>query len=726
VIPSMPSALSTPTQAPTTEATSARRGHGGIERLIQAGEWILVLAAFAYIGGRALPRAWSHLNTDFPNYYLTARLLREGDRTSRIYEWIWLQRQKDRMGIKASDQPLVGFLPDTPFSALLVWPLTSWSPLAAKRVWIVLNLILLGLVAVMLRSITQLPWRRIALLIGLCYPVLRNLEYGQYYLVLLALLTLALQFYLQGRNCLAGILVGIAGGLKIFPAIFLLYFVRKRNVPAAIGLVLGLGFTVIASIAAFGLELHKTYLVQILPWALRGEALDPYNLALNSLSALLHKLFLFEPAWNPHPLMHSPAVFAVLHPLLQLAALAPAIFLVRPGDGQPEQLRLEWSSFLIALLGISTLPASYHFILLLLPVSVLAATFMRREQYSHLALLFLLYLAICFPAWPRPLDDGWWALLAVPRLYFVLLLLLLSYFALAQQRDSRREKGIERWAWAGALCMALAIQVAVTLRHQRGVYNYGSRIPMSSDIFLAATPAVRGNDLDFVAMRLYGYRVGSVDPVKNRFSSTVMDQLSITSSGNGLWIEEAALHSQVVHEDTNQQTRLEIADAGYPVASPDGKWVAYLRFNKGAGALWLKSLTQPDLSDSLLTPTEFDVLEMTFLPDGSLMFSASRNNQAPALYRVSRDGVIGAFDDANSRYPAASPDGQWLAYSELHEGVYLLWVRNLRDNTARQLTNAQCNNVSPAWQADSKTLIYASDCGRALGFTALYRKRVIP
>jgi hypothetical protein len=718
-------ALSALTQALNVEAPSGRIGHRGIERLIRAGEWLLLLAVFAYIGGRALPRAWSHLNTDFPNYYIAGRLVREGDRTSRIYEWIWLQRQKDRMGIQASDQPLVGFLPDTPFSALLIWPLTCWPPLAAKQVWIILNLVLLGLVAVILRSITQLPWRQLALLFGLCYPVLRNLEYGQYYLILLVLLTLGLQSDLQGRSCLAGILVGIAGGLKIFPAFFFLYFIRKRNVPAAIGHVLGLGFTVIASIAAFGLELHKTYLMQIVPWALRGEALDPYNLASNSLSSLLHKLFLFEPAWNPHPLIHAPAAFAVLHPLLQLLVLAPVIFLVRPGDRRPDQFRLEWSSFLIALLGISTLPASYHFALLLLPVTVLAATFTHRKQYSHLALLFLLYAAICFPAWPRGLDDGWWAVLAVPRLYFVLLLLLLSYVALAQQDSSGGEKGIERWAWAGVLCVLLVTQVAVTLRHQRGVYNYDSRIPTSPDIFLAAEPAIQGNDVAFVAMRRYGYRVGSIASAGNRFSSAGMDQLSINPSSNGLWIEEAGLRSQIVQKDANQRTRVEIDDASYPVASADGKWVAYLRFNKGTGALWLKSSTQPRLPDSLLTPAEFDVLEMTFLPDGSLIFSASQNNQAPALYLVSRNGVIDPFDGADTRYPAVSPDGQWLAYSRLDHGVYLLWVRNIRDGTTRQITNAQCNNVSPAWQADSKTLIYASDCGRALWFTALYRKRVI-
>ncbi len=525
---------------------------------------------------------------------------------------------------------------------------------------------------------------------------------------------------------MAGILVGIAGGLKIFPAFFLLYFVRKRNVPAAVGLSLGLGFTVVASIAAFGLELHKTYLVQILPWALRGEALDPYNLALNSLSALLHKLFLFEPA------MESPSADPCSCSICGSAS-TPAIGSSGARNFSGEAGRPSAGSVAARVVELPDRFACYLDTARFLPFHSAATSgdrsggdFMRRKQYSHLVLLFLLYLAICFPSWPRGLDDGWWALLAVPRLYFVLLCSCFRTLPWHSSAAAEARKEIERWAWVGALFVALAIQVALTLHHQRGVYNYDSRIPMSSDIFLAAEPAIRGNHVDFVAMRLYGYRLGSTDPGGNRFSSPGMDQLSISRSGNGLWIEEAGLHSQVINKDTNQQTRLEIADAGFPVASANGKWVAYLRFNKGTGTLWLKSLVQPGLSDSLLTPTEFDVLEMTFLPDGSLIFSASRNNRPPALYRVSRNGVIDLFDGADTRYPAASPDGRWLAYSRLDQGVYLLWIRDLRDGTTRRLTNAQCNNVSPAWQADSKTLIYASDCGRALWFTALYRKRAIP
>ncbi len=147
-------------------------------------------------------------------------------------------------------------------------------------------------------------------------------------------------------------LLGIAFGLKIFPVLFLLYFARKRDWRAAGGLLLGGFATIAASIAAFGWPLNRLYATQVLPWALRGDAMDPYNLASSSLSSLLHRLLIFEPEWNPHPIAHAPALFAVLHPLLQLLILSPAIVWSIPED-IARQLLLEWAAFLVGLLAIS-------------------------------------------------------------------------------------------------------------------------------------------------------------------------------------------------------------------------------------------------------------------------------------------------------------------------------------------------------------------------------------
>ena len=70
------------------------------------------------------------------------------------------------------------------------------------------------------------------------------------------------------------------------------------------------------------------------------------------------------------------------------------------------------------------------------------------------------------------------------------------------------------------------------------------------------------------------------------------------------------------------------------------------------------------------------------------------------------------------RYPAISPDGQWLAFSRWSAGAWRLWMRDMRTGEERQLTFADCNSVTPAWSHDEQTLFYASDCER-LGLTTL-------
>jgi hypothetical protein len=685
-----------------------------------------LLLCIGYISGRALPRAWQRLNTDFPNYYLTARLVRERFNTNRLYEWIWLQRQKDHIGITRDQQPVVGFIPDTPFSALVLLPLSGWSPLAAKRTWILINVLLLVGIARWLREIAGVPMLHIAFAVCLSFPLSRNLEYGQFYLLVLFLITAALWAYLGRRPMFAGIFLGIAGGLKIFPAAFLLYFLRKKEWKAAGGVIVGAGFSVAASLLAFGVQLHRTFFVQVLPWALRGEILNPYNLTWNSLSSLLHRLLLFEPEWNPHPLLPSPVLFGLLESLLPILVLAPALYLVSPRqDGSCVQL--EWSAFLVALLAISTMPASYHFVLLILPVTLLGAAYLRERDYPSVALLLLLYAAICFPAWPRGPTDGWWALAAVPRLYFVLLLCALCYITLSLRKAASTSRRDGWSVWVVALAIVFLAQIALSVRRQHAAdLKERTRIATAPDIFLASEPITRGDGLGFIGMRTGGYFAGVVDSSGLQVEPGRTDELSQTSDGQTVWIEAAAAQSQIFRVAPNRQIpTLELSDAEFPIVSPDGRWLAYLRSNRGRSTLWRHSLLAPGV-DVAVTPRQFDVEEMTFLPDGSLIFAAMKEEGPSKLYLATPDGRIQPLDAGEARYPAASPDGHWLAYSRVERGVWHLWICDLRNGAARRVTAAACNDLSPAWQADSKTLLYASDCGRALWFTALYRQQVVP
>jgi Glycosyltransferase family 87/WD40-like Beta Propeller Repeat len=73
-----------------------------------------------------------------------------------------------------------------------------------------------------------------------------------------------------------------------------------------------------------------------------------------------------------------------------------------------------------------------------------------------------------------------------------------------------------------------------------------------------------------------------------------------------------------------------------------------------------------------------------------------------------------------------SPDGKWVAFESAHEGPVQIWVREVFSGRVRRLTGGNCNNSAPAWELDSKSILFASDCGRAFGLPALYRANVEP
>jgi len=671
-----------------------------------------------YFGVHTLPAAWKTLNTDFPNYYLTARLARQKSETSRIYEWIWLQRQKDHQDI---DQRIVGLVAVTPFSSLAVWPFAAMPPLAAKHCWLILNIALVVAVAVLLRSLTRQPWRRILLVAALSVPLNKNFLYGQYYVSLLFVFTLACWCYVHQKRFLSGVLIGLGFGLKLFPLLYLGYFLRKRDFKALAGGVIGSAAAAISSIAVFGWQANHVFFNQVLPWALRGEGLNPYDLSSGSITTLLHRLFIYEPQLNPSPSIYAAWMFALLLPLAQTVLFAPALLLAEPRNNNPRRLHLEWSVVLLASLAISTAPAGYHFTLLILPVCLMWEAVEERLGWAATAALLFLYAAIGYPGWKIMGAMSPWALFSVPRLYIVVLLCFVAYWLLAwQKRDGKQTR--ETWLWAGAFVLLMLLDIASGLRHQNGLYaDYQWRLPTSANMLQANAPVTQNDTILFTAMVPAGYHTAIQKDDGISFDTGAVDQLAVTATSVERWTEETERESMIVSSVSGREV---IRQAESPVASPDGRWLAYLREEHGRGSIWLRALDQPGSRDSGLTPVEFDVQEMSFVPNGSLIFSAESNRGRPGLFVVDQAGAISSLGSEEARYPAVSPDGHWLAFSRLQSGNWHLWLRDLHNGRTSRLTHADCNNVAPTWASDSKTLVYASDCGRALWFTALCRRRI--
>jgi Glycosyltransferase family 87/WD40-like Beta Propeller Repeat len=696
-----------------------------------------VLAALLLWKG-ILP-GWRLLNTDFPNYYLVARLLREGYSLDRIYDWVWLQRIKDHWGL---DQALVGFAGLTPFSALPVVPFSVFSAIVAKRLWILTNVLLLCSSVELLSRVTSLGRRRIWLLSLLAvFPLRTSFLLGQMHLLVLFLLVSAYYFHRRGRQIACGVCLGIAGVLKVYPLLLGGYFLWKRQwrpafaTLAATLLLVGMGYLWIGS------DVLKIYATQILPRSVQGEVLDPYSLHAASGAALFHRFFIAEPTLNPVPLLSSPALYAVLYPLWQLAVLVPllAVFSIRANRAGTVQL--EWAAFVLALLVLSPVPASYHFVVMIFSIVLLLDVLLARKEYSVAGLAVALYClisAIEFLPGSRTPGGLLGTVAGFARLWLLLLLYAVFLFCLWPGRAKLLKADFLRTASLLAV-VAVGWTAGAFGYHRHFAYlkqEMSRRILASVSPYLASNPRPISGGYVFTAMLPNGYRVldqNGNEVWKSDKSRSPVDQLSVAVAQNtpflileladGTGSRIVAIPSGPSSSKDSQEPRSVIPDAESPAISPDGKSVAFIREIKGKGTLWIArsedSLGRFESLPNQIAGNAYDVRDVTFAPSGWLMFAAKVNGRISILRMIPGGQpkmVSSPGEDVDS--PAVSSDERFVAFRKLLHNRWQLGYMDVATGHERMLTLGDCNVYSPGWTSSTR-IAYATDCGRGLGLSAL-------
>jgi len=701
---------------------------------------ILLLLVGVFLWRGFLP-GWRNSTTDFPNYYLAARLYRQGFALDRVYDWMWFIRQQDHVGM---DKRLITFASQTLLSMLPVAPLASLPPLTAKRVWLIANLIFLGLVILLLNRMSQLGLRRVMILTFLALdPVSRNFLLGQMHVLLLLLLVFAAWAYLKGLPASSGAVLAAASALKIYPAFFLFYFLRKKQWRAVFGLVAGCILLAGLSVALFGWPAIRVYLFEGLPRLLSGTATDPYSVQLNSFTALLRRLFIAEPDLNPHPLAQIPLAFALLRPLFEAFLFVPFLWLVGVGRKDPGREMLEWGGYVALLLVLSTAPASYHFCALILSAIFVADYLARSRRIRALAAWVALYTLVCLPInrLTPSSPSGWHTMLSFPRLYAELALWFFLLLELNRAHETPLKPRLRTREAAVFGCILIFLYgagAASDFRNLRGQFDdYAGREAMPAKSFMATEPAVGRGGAWFVSMTMAGFELTSLGGASTQVFSFASDAFhpSWSPGARQLWVELSGSRSRIVRIDQldNKGRRAlpvtMVEDATMPAVSADGRWLAFIREDKGRGSLWVASLEkQKQMADPLqareIAGPSDDVWDVSFASNDQVLYSAQPHGK---LELFSADPMwlkvtpILTGSSATSRFPAESPDGNWLAYSREEGGAWHLALLNLKTKRDIQLTRGACNSTHPAWAEDSKSIIYATDCGRGLGLTALAR-----
>jgi hypothetical protein len=151
--------------------------------------WSAVVLIATLFLATSFRKGWTEVETDFPNYYTAAVLARHHEPLPRYYDWTWFQRQMNYTG---TERQLGGYIPQTPLTMLPLIPLSGLAPQQAKQVWLVLNLIFLGISAVLIARLMGKPVGIVLLIAFAGYMSLAsNFLLGQYYVFVLMILTLA-------------------------------------------------------------------------------------------------------------------------------------------------------------------------------------------------------------------------------------------------------------------------------------------------------------------------------------------------------------------------------------------------------------------------------------------------------------------------------------------------------------------------------------------------------
>jgi hypothetical protein len=728
-------------ESPKSKIDEAISGDA-FRRILPVAEWILVAALLGLFIVRAILPAWRTLNTDFPNYYLTAVLRLEHQPVDRAYEWIWFQRQKDHHQIP---QGLVGFVPNPPLCAAPMLLLGSLTALAAKRVWIFLNLACLAASLYILRRVTELGGRHLLLIAGLCLlPLRTNFILGQYYVVILFLICLAYFASIRGHRFTSGNLLAAAAWLKLFPAVFIVLFLRKRDWRAIAGLIAGSAVLAIVSILIFGLDMHRVWLLEVLPRAFRGEMIGPYDLQWSSFSSLWHRLFLFEPELNPRPFLSSPALYAVAQALTGTALLF-AFLLSTDRPAKKEMRAWEWATFVTLLLLLSSMPSSYHYVVLIFAAIVGVDALVRAGKWRAALLLMLLYAMACT-------TFSAAGLFGLRRLLATLVLYVVFLWNAPAVADARTRKIL--WMTGIAVFGALAVLNFGTSKNRDG--DFAHRATNLKEGYAAFNPVATTGGVASIEMVNGGYQAVMVADGHRISMPSPGDVLSIAASPGAefAYFELVNGRSQIVRTPSERISSGQIAEiqisskqvgraeaasefateGQQPAISYDGRWLAFLRDTQSAiqgaddskkASLWLShDGGEPERVES---GDRLSILEMSVNNKGEII--AAAGGAASPYFTVLRATNLYATNNAEIalkeiagavRYPAVSPESRRLAFSRRESGAWHLFVRELSTGREQRLTDGACNATSPAWEG-AHTLLYATDCGRGFGQSAIAR-----
>lgn len=258
-----------------------------------------------------------------------------------------------------------------PTAAFVVTPLATLGFAGAALAWLALSLSALAVLAFVLAAVVTREDRPSPSTVTLTFlllaswpPVLHNLAKGQWSILLAALIALGWRAFERGHARAAGVLLGVAASLKATP-ILLLGFLALRHRRAAAAMALTLAGIVLASLAAFGVEPWREWVVNAQPNALAWRTWTANTASLGGLFARLFTLSAYARPITEAPALAQALTLGATALLVTVAALTSRR---ARSSGEPALFAL-WAAAAVVL---NPLGWTHTTVMALLPIALLA------------------------------------------------------------------------------------------------------------------------------------------------------------------------------------------------------------------------------------------------------------------------------------------------------------------------------------------------------------------
>jgi hypothetical protein len=407
-------------------------------------EVALLLALVGLLLVRGIVPAMSGIDADFPSYFTAAKIVADGSDVDRLYDIAWFQAKMRAYHVGVPEEGKFSPLPPT--TALLLVPLVHLNPQNALRVLTLVSALSLALSAMLVAKILGVSPVESAIFVLLSgYGIFNGLRFGQPYMWVSTASLLGYFAYLRKRPVLAGACFGLFVPLKYFPVVFLTYFAARREWKVVLGGAFAILAVLASSVGILGLRIHAIFLTQVLGnHLIENLAMqDPFSVSFQSFDSLFHRLFVFDAALNKEPALDATGLEPELLALTKAAILFAAIVALVKLNRRDAAAARAPSMALLGIVGLLLAPAtaSYHFVLLWLPLTLLLGHLSQGQGPRRPLLILTLYALIGFFPYKltQPFDgQGVLTLLAYPRLGLLLAMFTASlYFILNPARAIR-------------------------------------------------------------------------------------------------------------------------------------------------------------------------------------------------------------------------------------------------------------------------------------------------